>query len=265
MNRVKTKGFTVIEILLFLSITGLMIATMVTSTSVSLNNQRYRDAVVSLKMVIQEQYSALSSTQNDRSSEDKCSVAGVSETEKYRGQSECEIVGRYMVIKDSKYTLYPVLAYRYTDNKSPTGTDISYMQDESYFRMAVDVESMETESLEWGVRIAWPTAGSEKKSPTTPRNIGILFIKSPDSGQVYTFTSNTVPSDLSVVSEDMLRNMIKSSANTPDGQGARSICVNSNGFAVQANSFIYINPYAASASAIESLTSDNNEGTGTKC
>ena len=265
MGTGKQRGFTIIETLLFLAITGVMMATMIAGTSVSLNNQRYRDAVVSLKTLIQEQYSDIQSTQNDRTASDTCALVS-SETTYGAGQSDCEIFGRYMVIKGGDVTIFPVLSYRDAAAKPPSATDIEYMTNASYFKMAVDRSFVATDSLEWGTEISWPASGDGSHSVTTPRSLGVLFVRSPESGQMYTFTSDTVPADLSSFSGNILRDMIVAGATVP-GQAARTVCVESNGLSFAGANFIYINAYATGSGSIETRTNDYNveSGVNTRC
>jgi len=267
MGASTSKGFTVIESLLFLAISGLMIATMIVGVSASLNRQRYSDSVVSLKTVVQEQYAQLSSTQNNRSGELRCGISGTAVpqaqggAEQTVGQSSCELIGRYMVIDQDEISTYSVLGHRTESAKPAAGTDIEYMQDTGYIDIAIDTASVESRGLEWGSQLAWPTAGNEARSPTTPRAVGILFVRSPDSGQVYTFTRDLVPGDAATITPEVLRAMIVAGSAVP-GQGARTLCVDSQGLTLNNDFSIYLNAYATGSNAVETRTNDYMQSLG---
>ena len=248
-------GFTLIETMLFLAITGALVAGVLIGTGTSINNQRYRDAVESLKSLIQTQYSEIGSVKNDRSNNLSCGTSGTSATpttgSQYRGQSSCVIVGRYMVIDGtdsngaSKISIYTVLAKQ----KSTTerSSDIETMKNNYTYSVTPEVE---TNTMEWSTQIAWPKSGAGSKSPTTPRSIGILFIRSPETGTIYTFSTDTVANTAS----SAFTNMMVAGASVP-GRGERTICVKSSGVS-GGDRAIYIAPSAASASAIEIQTND---------
>jgi len=267
MGAITSKGFTIIESLLFLAISGLMMATMIVGVSVSLNYQRYSDSVVSLKTLMQEQYAQLSSTQNNRSGELRCGISGTAVpqaqlgAEETVGQSDCELIGRYMVIDQDETSTYSVLGYRDLDAKPASGTDIEYMQNSAYLSIAIDALSIETRGIEWGAEIAWPAEGSGSRPSTTPRAMGILFLRSPDSGQVYTFTRNLDTGETSAITPESLRAMIVP-GNTIPGQGTRTICVDSQGMTVSNDYSIYLNSFATGANAIETRTNDYMQSLG---
>ena len=53
MKRVASRGFTIIEVMLFLAITGLLAVGVLATVGNSINVQRYRDAVVTLQTEVQ--------------------------------------------------------------------------------------------------------------------------------------------------------------------------------------------------------------------
>lgn len=257
-------GFTIIETTLFLAVTGLLILLVVAGTGVSLNVQRYRDAVDDFKSIVQQQYASLSSVQNGRNDNWSCnrSSASVSQggsSTESRGQSGCMLLGKYMRIERSQMTIYPVVGVRVSTN---TGADITSMA--NYYAMNVVASEADDRTLGWGTEIAWTaTAGRlDYQSPSTPRNIGILFIRSPESGQIYTFTSNTIPNKDSITAQTF-SNMISASG----ARNERMVCLESGGLFVNGDMGLYIAPYASGTSAIETRTNDNQDSIskGLKC
>jgi len=59
-------GFTVIEVMLFLAVTGLLAVGILVGSGVAIGQQRYRDSVNTLKSYIQQQYSEVTSVINNR-------------------------------------------------------------------------------------------------------------------------------------------------------------------------------------------------------
>jgi hypothetical protein len=101
--------------------------------------------------------------------------------------------------------------------------------------------------MEWDTRIAWPVEGPEQHSNPTPRSLAILFLRSPNSGQIYTFTGDTV---FDSPTPQMLTDMIIGDAAIP-GRQYRTVCLDSNGILVNDDQSIYINSFATGPSSIE--------------
>lgn len=242
-----SSGFTIIETMLFLAVTGLLIMGVLIGTGTSLANQRYKDAVETFKTRLQTQYSELGSIKNDRPDTLKCGsdATPVSGSE-YRGQSDCLIVGRYMTINSTAVSIYTVLASK-KGAVVAQPNDIATMNANYTYNVAPDVENY---TMDWGTQIAWPVSGGGAQNPTTPRKIGILFIRSPESGRVYTFTDNNIPSAPSAINSGTFTNMIIAGDVQP-GQAGRTICVQSGGLIYGGDEAVFIQTEAASASAIE--------------
>ena len=260
-----TQGFTIIETTLFLAISGVLVVAMIAGAGVSLNIQRYRDASESFKSLLQAQYAALNNVQNGRDNTLTCdSTAAITSGTVARGQSDCILVGRYVRIDQSDITVYNVLAKQTSATTSGTN-DITALRN----NYALNASSFDREekTMDWGTQIAWPKSGGGAHSPTTPRTIGILMIRSPDSGLIYTFSSTDIPPDKNVVPQstfkDPTNGLLQACSGIP-GQGARTICVGSGGLLVAGDMAVYINAYAASASAIE-MRSNDLAGVGSQC
>jgi type II secretory pathway pseudopilin PulG len=246
MGTQKTRGFTIIETMLFLAISGVLIVAMVAGVGVTIQIQRYRDAVETFKTQLQDQYSELASVKNERDNTWTCdnqaqTVEGGSEV---RGQSRCVLLGRYMTIEASAVTIQSVVGYPAT-TQSTTGNDIEKLR--ANYTLNLSTVTKEESTLEWGTQIAWPSQGIGTQSPTTPRSIALLFIRSPDSGQIYTFSSDSVPSTPTPAT---LRAMLVTGETLP-GQASRTLCIDSGGVLTAGDSSIFIYPYANGPSSIE--------------
>lgn len=258
-------GFTIIETMLFLAVTGLLVLGVLIGTGTALNNQRYRDAVESFKNLLQEQYADLSSVQNGRGNDWSCNSTALPAQggDTIRGQSDCLMVGKYMRIQGNDITIYPVLAYK-TGSATPGSlTDVVAL--DTQYAYNVSTAEIDDTAMEWGTQIAWPKSGTGAHSPNYPRSLGILFIRSPESGSVYTFSSDSVPAK-NAINQATFTNLINEGTGIP-GQGARRICVLSSGLFPTGDTGIYITPYAASSSAIEVQSNDfiQSEGGTARC
>ena len=219
----------------------------------ALSNQRYRDAVESFKGLVQTQYAELGSVKNSRNNTWACGsnakpVAG----NEYRGQSNCVIVGRYMTIDQRDVSIYTVLARKGAG--ATTGTDVTSLKNNYTYNVADDIEKR---SLEWGTSIAWPVDGA----PT--RTIGILFMRSPETGRVYTFSGDDIPSSPEAINSATFTSMMNEAVAIP-GQSQRTICIKSGGGIFGGDRAVYITSRAAGASAVE-VRSNDLPGVGVKC
>ena len=258
-----SSGFTIIETMLFLAVTGLLIMGALIGTGTALANQRYKDAVETFKSVVQTQYAELGSVKNDRSDAWKCGSDAKPVTgSEYRGQSDCLVVGRYMTLNQKDISIYTVLANGNV-GATPKPDDIATMKGNYTYNVTPDVESR---TMEWGTEISWPSSGDGSHSPATPRTLGILILRSPDSGQIYTFTSNAIPASSSAINSATFTNMMIPGDTIP-GQNGRLVCVQSGGSIFGGDRAVYIQPRASAASAIEVRSNDTTAtlGGNTKC
>lgn len=253
-----TAGFTIIETMLFLAISGALVVALLAGTGASINIQRYRDATESFKSLLQSQYGEILSVNNDRENNWTCdSDAKTTEqpTTLVKGQSDCVLLGRYITITGPAISISSVTGY--PTGSSSVGSDISRLI--SNYNLNVSTVNLEQSEMEWGTSIAWPkegSQGSETKADGTTRSIAILLLRSPNSGLVYTFTADTVPDE---VSSATLKNMLVTGVNsTPPyvGQKARYLCIDSGGLFTTSTQAVYISAYATGPTAVETRAND---------
>jgi len=261
------QGFTIIETMLVLAITGVLVAGLLVGLGASIGNQRYLDSVSSFKALIQEQYSKIENVTNDRNENWSCdgtaSPVQTSETGIAPGQSECVLLGQYIGIVDDRITTATVVGYPKSDTAS--SSTINFVK--SDYTLGISKSSVEERTLEWGAQIAWPVRGAGAVNPATPRSLAMLIIRSPEDGTSYTFTSDTVNQIDSVTSLTLVGMMVTSLNQTNPGQGARTVCIEPGGINVPEKLAIYIGPGANGASSIEtrSKTIMQDAGVDTEC
>lgn len=245
------RGFTIIETMLVLAVTGVLIASLLVGIGASINTQRYKDSVVSLKSLIQSQYSMASDVSNARNAGWTCNNSATpvqNANGTAPGQSDCVLLGRYLSIVDGAISSASIVGYENSTNSA--ANDIAEIT--GNYTLGISTDSIETSSLEWGSTIAWPKSGTGSKNPTTPRSLSILIIRSPTSGTSFTFTSDIVY-DINTVSSDSLKAMMIVGNGIP-GQSQRTICVDPNGVTIPEKVAVSIGQSASDASAIETRT-----------
>ena len=258
MGMSKQRGFTVIEVTLFLAVSGLLIIGVLITVGSSLNAQRYRDATQSFKSLLQEQYSDIANTQNSRENNWSCNSSNASTATGsgvFRGQTDCLLVGKYMAIgEDGGIKIYTIVATEKAVT-NPSLTDVSALLSTGNYRLNVSTTGIEETSMEWGTKIAWPERGSGARSPRD-RAMGILFIRSPSSGQVYTFSSdNLISVSATGVAATAFDDILKNTDSIP-GRQARTICILSEGLGQAGDMAVHLRGFANSASAVETRTNE---------
>ena len=231
MKPVKINGFTIVETMLFLAITGLLVMGVLVGTGTSINIQRYRDSVTSLQSFLQLQYSNVANVSNDTTTK-TCGEADSSS----RGQSECFILGKYITINGTTIQTNDVYGTNNT-NLTDTQDDLSALKN-SLIKISTFSEP-ETYELEWGSSVGYKTGYSVPF---------ILILRSPSSGIIRTFISRTAPvdNDISKILDD-----------TSASSQAAQLCVESNGLFTGTTIAVQIDGNSTSASGVEILGDGN--------
>lgn len=233
---VKTdNGFTVIEVMLFLGVTGLLAIGVLAGSGVAIGQQRYRDSVNTFKSFLQEQYSESANVVNARTGEWNCgSNARVNEQAnggEARGTSDCVLLGRFISINETGKELRAanVTAYR-VQGAEEANNDIEEIAEN--YRLAQSPVELEESEVNWGATIVRPKS-------TNPQPISMLIVRSPLSGATLTFTA---PGNTTNLNELVTQQNLATE---------RNLCVDPDGTPfVGERLAVRIAPYAASQSAI---------------
>ena len=192
----KETGFTIIETMLFLAVSGMLVTIILVGSGVAIGQQRYRDSVSSLKSYIQQQYSDTVNVSNDRNANWTCnSTAHVSEIEGAggipRGTSDCVILGRFVTVDatGTKLSTANVVGVRQANAESKA-SDVEELQEN--YTLSISPIAPETADVSWGAQVVRPKS-------TTPMPISLLIIRSPLSGSIVTFTADNVQTDLNAM------------------------------------------------------------------
>jgi type II secretory pathway pseudopilin PulG len=231
----RESGFTIIETMLFLAVSGLLATIILVGSGVTINQQRYRDSVDSVKSYIQQQYSEAVNVANDRGSNWSCSAAGkVVETEPSagtpRGTSDCVIVGRLITVDASgtKLSTANVVGAR-NANAEDQVSDIAEIK--TNYKLGVSPISPDETTVSWGAQVV-------KRKTTSPMSVSILILRSPLSGSILTFTKEGVQSDVGAMV-------------ATDNMGQRNLCINADaGSFVGPRLAVRISAYATNQGSI---------------
>lgn len=270
MGRHSQQGFTIIETVLVLAITGVLIAGLLVGIGSSISTQRYKDAVSSLKTELQSQYSQVNNVTNTRDASWQCGASATpvqGGTGMTPGQSDCVILGRYVAIDGARMTTATIIGYKVANTVGVN--DIETIK--ANYTLGISKDTIADSALEWGAEIAWPAEGEGRQTPRTPRALSILIVRSPTSNTTYTFTSDAVTATGSVNSQSLKAIMV-ANVNTAPGQKQRYVCIEPDGGNVGPASVpeklsIYIAKAANGPSSIEirSFATTESLGGDTKC
>lgn len=236
-----TQGFTIIEVILVLAITGLLLAGILAVLSNNINQQRYNDSLRSFEDFLQSQYAAVDSTVNIRDNNYECTSTGINRLgtpgSENRGQATCTIVGRYITTENSGENLVSKPIFATVD---VLDEDVQKAVDESAQIAAMDIvtagtiytEDDETFKLPWATNTYTDAA-----DPENSKEFSMAIIRLPISGSIRTYITPTK----------------ESLANTISGSSTDlTVCVNPDGM-VANPSGILVRIDATNASAVSFL------------
>lgn len=235
MGKRVNHGFTIIEVMLFLAVTGALTVAVLVGAGVSIGQQRYRDSVNSLKSFIQSQYSEVTNVVNDRAQNWTCDANGnatqIQNGGEVRGTSDCVILGRLVTVDTTGKAL---TASNVIGNRTSGAPEAeSDLEELNNYNMTVSSINSEASEVSWGAQIVAPRT-------TNPQAMSIFIVRSPLSSGVLTFTSDGVQTDVKAMMTVQNRN------------SARDLCVNPDAgtFTGSKRLEVRINAFAANQSAV---------------
>lgn len=240
MGSTYARGFTVIETMMFLAITGILVVGILYGTGTSINVQRYRDSVLSLQTTLQDQYSQVVNVRNEVSLEGlSCDTNAVVTVDPDagsapRGQADCVVMGRYVRTLDSR-TLSLSTVVGYINPNAVTNTnDLQTLQ---LYALNTIPTSEEEYPIEWNAELQ--QAGGDM-----PLAFSVLILRSPTSGIVRTFINPTVS-----MGSDTIDDLV----DTAYLSQSLKACVDAGGLFGTNKMAVSIVPNATSATGVEIL------------
>lgn len=230
-------GFTVIEVVLVLAITGLMFIMVILGTQGSIDNQRYSDSVYSFKDFLQNQYNEVLKTSLESRPAGKDNACDANKDA--RGRSSCFVLGRLIEFQTS----YGISDYsdviKTHDIIGKEPPEQKYTNDTDYFKLAslrIDASTATDYNLEWGAKVSTP---SRKASADV-----IMIIRSPVSGSIRTYALATIPSGYNKITYLL--------DNSNDSLNKQSeFCVHPEGISFSNRRAVVIRANGSNSSAVE--------------
>lgn len=220
-----TTGFTIVEVVLFLGISGLLAVSLMVGWSVNINRQRYNDTVNTFKSSIQTVFSEVENTQNGREQKVKCATTGSSvqilsnSSGEDRGTTDCIIMGKMIIFRScggpgacsqtpghsEEYEIRDIVGKDINISTDCGGkacdSDISALNATKFIISASNDSSTnatgnsKTERMEWSgaYKAATKTSNFSKLSGSfgqlsvSNAVYGVLIVRSPIDGTVRTF------------------------------------------------------------------------------
>lgn len=166
------KGFTIVEVSIFLAVSGLLLLTMFIGTGSMVSRQRFTDTTDSLQTFFQSQYDEVVNGVNVSTAPTECGGAtGAS------GQSTCLLVGKLLTIPAGSTTISSNYIISTT-----TPTNTSTPQAElSTASLKVINTGASTYELKWGAQVSNVTRSSDRSTASVNT---AAFIRLPSSGRI---------------------------------------------------------------------------------
>lgn len=182
-------GFTIIEVMLVMAVTGLVAMTLLIGWTINVNTQSYKDSTNSLVAYLQLQYDEIFNVSNDRGRTLTCVSGGGAGAydgttpSTNRGSSDCVIMGRYLSVSGANITTRRIIGVEPLSTVPTPTTDLMSIQQYSpYYSNNGAIESASVFDIPWGATLYGP--GDPTKTATS---LNIVIMRSPISGAVYTY------------------------------------------------------------------------------
>lgn len=239
-------GFTIIEVVLFLAITGLMVVGLLVGVSGSIDRERYNDAVTSLHDNLQGQYNLVDNIYTNRPAEYRCGTGGVSAAPPHqpRGTSNCSIVGRYITSSSDGKILTSKPIYARNDITS-IGSGIEDEQDLlDELRLIVAPDSINYDIQTF--RIPWDTwVFTDPDNPAGSRSFTLALIRIPTNNLIRTYATEGNVSLSALIANAQAEPL--------------AVCVERDGLVSYPTSGVKILRSAVNANGAQRITSDSGE------
>ena len=272
------KGFTIIEVTLFLAVTGLLFAMLLAGAGTAVRRERYNDSVSNLQEILQAQYSKVANTQSD-SSRTTCTEGGTGTTNPYirpgltpadPGRTlNCDIYGRLIIFDNpSNNDTGNIYAYNVIglDSKD-AGIDIqgkTLVQALTALKLSRDTDSQEISNLTWSAHVQPPKSINNGKfagdnDPNNPN--AVLIVRSPLSDSIVTFIGAVTVSDPTSPNWWGLTSVLNATPPNMVTGRSMSLCVESSSRTFASMRAIYIAPFGSGPSAVSIAPLDVSDST----
>lgn len=241
----RQSGFTIIEVMLFISISAILATALMVGWTVTINTQSYRDSARSFAAILQQQYTDVVNVANGREDNLGCRIVNgataVSEVNQTPlGQSDCVIMGRIIELHGPQLTMNTVVGFEPATLPEATEPDEEIILD--YLPARIDSDIIPDEESQ----IPWSSRPYRSSGDASTAHAAILIIRSPETGTVYTYTTQ-----LGEGGKANVRNLIRDGS-----QDGLKLCLDPEAPIAQGRMAVVIGAFASSANAIKVLADE---------
>lgn len=181
-------GFTVIEVMLFLGVSGMLLIGILVATGSSVANLRFTDSMKGLESYVQRQYEEVVNGVNPRIDTETCSGFGSSRP----GAGNCLLLGKVLVFtpNDSLVHSYYVIG---TEPIGLPATNLSASQALTLYNVRVLTTNTDRYEIPWESSFAAGKRASDGGSVDA-----IAYLRSPISSQIETYIFKLLPGERDV-------------------------------------------------------------------
>lgn len=173
----KTGGFTVIEIMLFLGISGLLLIGVFIGTSTMISSARFADTMKGVESYIQRQFDEVVNGVNPRQATETCTGSGSERP----GTGSCLLLGKVIAFTPNKEAVWSQYVVG-TEPPTLPGTSVGTSQALSQYNLRVVATNADSYELPWG---GYFKAG--KRDSDGGAVNAIAYLRSPTSSHVETY------------------------------------------------------------------------------
>ena len=192
MNRTKQRGFTIIEVSLFVAISGVLAVLLLMGWTVTVNTERYKDSATSLQTFLQQQYNLVYNVENDRTQRWECTVPASGQVNVQsvdlegadRGTTDCLLMGRYIRVDTTANAT--VLTVSAIVGAEPTGTpNLSTPEQRMTAYQLATVSGQQIGLTDARLEVPW--GARVVQDDGSNRDYAIAIIRWPSTGMVNTY------------------------------------------------------------------------------
>ncbi len=256
MDGVRQAGYTVIEVTLFLGITGLLFLIVLIGTGSSIRTVRFSDSNHSLVAFVQRQYDDIINGLNTRPGLETCSGGIVSTgSNQTPGTSNCLLLGRLLVfgLNSFNITVYNVIG------SEPAGVDYTQSDQQlvtAFNPTVITNTGVSTYDIPWEAVISGTKRLSDNKAVTA-----LVLVRSPKSSRILSYTYKP-PTTISTTLLDIDGNaVVTNSANL--GQTTNFCVKNADNLGLPAKMIVTGAPTQSAVNVIFDADTSGDECNGT--
>lgn len=182
----RQKGYTVVEVTLFLGISGLLFLVALFATGSTIRTVRFSDSGFSLEAFIQKQYDNVLNGVNTRGDQIVCNAGSIVSGSQTPGTSDCFFMGKLVLFDQGNYQVntYDIIGVE------PDDLDLGQSDEQliaDYQPSVVTSSGTETYSIPWQAYISGIRRVSTADATPQATN-ALALIRSPRSSRIVSYT-----------------------------------------------------------------------------